>query len=168
MQLKHLFHLLCTVFLICIATPNSAEALEGPNGITWHKDYQSALQASKNLQVPVFALFTGSDWCPWCIRLEDEVLNTQDFADEMKSKMVFFIADFPRKNRPTKTIASQNRRLKEKFRVKGFPTVLLLSSEEEVMGKTGYRKGGPIEYAEYLQSELEEFMEKTTPVALAE
>ncbi|MBP9006489.1 MAG: thioredoxin family protein, partial [Candidatus Syntrophosphaera sp.] len=46
---------------------------------TWLTDYNLALRLSKESGKPVLINFTGSDWCPWCFRLRDEVFSQDAF-----------------------------------------------------------------------------------------
>ena len=41
--------------------------------VTWHEDYSDALKMAKEQDKKVLVDFTGSDWCGWCIKLENEI-----------------------------------------------------------------------------------------------
>lgn len=41
------------------------------------------------------------------------------------------------------TPTTQNAQLARRYKVSGYPTVLFLSKDGKVLGKTGYLKGGP-------------------------
>ena len=49
---------------------------------------------AKKTNKPIFALFTGSDWCIWCKRLEGEVLSQDEFLKYAGRKLILFKADF--------------------------------------------------------------------------
>ena len=45
----------------------------------WTHDWDAAAEAAKRTGMPVFALFTGSDWCPWCKVLERQVFEKKEW-----------------------------------------------------------------------------------------
>ena len=55
------------------AAPRSAD-YEG-----WLTDFGAAKKAAAERKVPILANFAGSDWCGWCIRLDEEVFSTDAF-----------------------------------------------------------------------------------------
>ena len=48
-------------------------------------------------------------------------------------------------------LKKQNESLLKKFGVRGFPTIVLLNSKGEKVGKTGYQPGGPEAYIKHLK-----------------
>ena len=48
--------------------------------LTWETDINKAIEVSKKTKKPLLLFFTGSDWCGWCIRLQNEVLKKPEFA----------------------------------------------------------------------------------------
>jgi len=48
-------------------------------GETWLTDFMTAQQESQEKKRPILAAFVGSDWCPWCQKLESEIFNQPDF-----------------------------------------------------------------------------------------
>ncbi|HKL21007.1 MAG TPA: thioredoxin family protein, partial [Tichowtungia sp.] len=63
-------------------------------------------------------------------------------------------ADFPRSKPQPEDIQKQNKALSQKYGVRGFPTVLLLNAGGEVLGRTGYQRGGPEAYVKHLKDLL--------------
>lgn len=120
-----------------------AKAAPSPSATaTWGTSYDAALDAAKKRNVMVLADFTGSDWCPWCIRLHQEVFDTPEFEAWAATRVTLLEVDFPR--RPlSPELTAQNSALQEKFGIEGFPTVLLLDGNGQKVGELGYVKGGP-------------------------
>ena len=121
----------------------------------WIEDFTEAKKEAKQKKQPIFVLFTGSDWCPWCVRLEDEVLKTKDFKNFASANMVLFKADYLRGKPMPAKLKTQNDALKNRLSVQGFPTVILMDAEEKVLGQTGYRRGGGKGYVEHLREIFE-------------
>ena len=60
--------------------------------------------------------------------------------------------DFPTtfKQLPVET-QQERQKLQEKYKVKGYPTILLTDSLGAVIAQTGYQDGGAIKYVEHLK-----------------
>ncbi len=122
------------------------------NGLTWHTNLEKAIKIAKKRNKPVFLQFSGSDWCKWCIRLNNEVLFTKAFADWAKDNIVLVNLDFPRSIPQTEEVKNYNNSLMAKYGVRGFPTVLLLDKNGKVVFQTGYQAGGPAKYIEHIKA----------------
>jgi len=44
--------------------------------LTWYTDINEASAIAKKENKPMMLFFTGSDWCGWCVRLQNEVFRT--------------------------------------------------------------------------------------------
>jgi protein disulfide-isomerase len=141
---------MASTFLAAALAAGSLAAAEAQ----WTDNFDQAKAKAIEKNVPIFALFTGSDWCPWCVKLEKEVLAKPEFADYASKNLILFKADFPRKTKLQPGVAKQNDALQSKYGIEGFPTVLLLDGNGKVLGKTGYEAGGPAKYVENIKSLL--------------
>jgi len=74
--------------------------------------------------------FTGSDWCPPCRRLHNNVFARPEFASYAQSNLIFLVVDFPSKYRMPPEANATNDWLASKFGVVAFPTVIALDGEE--------------------------------------
>ncbi|HPH93730.1 MAG TPA: thioredoxin family protein, partial [Candidatus Cloacimonas sp.] len=45
----------------------------------WLTDWNEAMKMSQSYARPVVVDFTGSDWCIWCQKLEEEVFSKDEF-----------------------------------------------------------------------------------------
>ena len=116
-------------------------------------NYDAAAARAKANGRPVFALFTGSDWCIWCKRLEQEVLSQPAFLDVATNAYELAVLDFPSDNsRQTDAERRRNKALSEKFGVQGYPTVLLIDAESGAeLYRAGYERGGAKAWIESFQ-----------------
>ena len=115
----------------------------------WHLTYQEALAISKNEDKPLVVVFSGSDWCTPCIKLETEIFKTEEFITHATKNYVLYKADFPRKkaNQLSGEVMYQNNILADKYNRQGyFPLVVVLDKSQNVLGKTSYRRTTPNEY----------------------
>jgi len=122
-----------------LAFANVAHAAES----AWMTNYAQALELAKKDGKPVLVDFTGSDWCPWCIKLHNEIFETKEFKDWAAGKVVLVELDFPRKSAQAAELKKQNAELQKKYDIKGFPTVIVLNANGEKIGQSGYQQGGP-------------------------
>ncbi len=110
----------------------------------WSDDYEKALAQAKAEKKIVLLDFTGSDWCPWCIKLDKEVYEKPKFKDYAKDNLVLVTVDFPNGKHLAKKVKDQNDKLKQEFKVEGFPTTVLLDGDGKKLGEfSGYVEGGP-------------------------
>ena len=120
----------------------------------WMTDFAAAQKLAKQTKKPMLVDFTGSDWCPWCIRLDKEVFAQKAFQDYAAKNLILVKLDFPRKSAQSPEEKQQNEALAAKYKVRGYPTVLLLDGDGTVIGKTGYRRGGAESYVRHLKDLL--------------
>ena len=120
----------------------------------WFTSMAQAQDAARKDNKVIFVDFTGSDWCPWCVRLHDEVLSQAAFKEYAAKNLVLLLVDFPRKKGQTKEQKQANNALAQKYGIDGFPTILILDADGKVLAKTGYRRGGAAAYVEHLKKIL--------------
>ncbi len=117
----------------------------------WLTDFEKAKKLAKEKNLPILIDFSGSDWCGWCIKLEEEVFDKDQFKAWAKENVILFMADFPRRKAQSEKIKKQNQKLAQQYGVRGFPTVLILDKDAKKIGQTGYKAGGAIKYIEHLK-----------------
>ncbi|MDT7829665.1 thioredoxin family protein [Pricia sp. S334] len=121
----------------------------------WQSSYVDAVANAKALQKPMLLVFSGSDWCAPCIKMDKRIWRSEAFRSYARNNYVLYKADFPKKNanRLPLAVAEQNRELAAKYNPKGhFPHVVLLGGNEKILGQTGYRRGTPKAYLNHLKS----------------
>ncbi|GAB4397950.1 MAG: hypothetical protein OHK0053_15510 [Microscillaceae bacterium] len=123
--------------------------------IKWETDFDEALKlAKKSPKKKMFILFTGSDWCGWCIKLNREVFLKEAFERYAQDNFIMVKLDFPRKSAQTEAEKARNTALAREYGVQGFPTVLIMDKDKKVLHVTGYLNGGPENYVKHLQESL--------------
>jgi protein disulfide-isomerase len=147
--MKNRFALLF-LFIVALYSVPQLDAAENQTGVSWLTSYEQAVGQAKSSSKPILVFFTGSDWCGWCNRLEDEVFNTPEFAQLSKDKFIFVRLDFPLYKALSPQISAQNKQLKSRFDIRSFPTVIILDPQEQQIGTTGYRAGGGRQYSTHL------------------
>ncbi|MCK8522721.1 thioredoxin family protein [Aquimarina sp. D1M17] len=121
----------------------------------WLNDFEIAKKIAVENDRPIVLVFAGSDWCIPCIKLERQILHTEEFKTYAKDHYVLLKADFPRKrkNQLPQDIQRQNASLAEEYnRSGGFPMVVVLDKTGQKLGEIGYEKVTPSAYIESLNT----------------
>ncbi|MEI7730160.1 MAG: thioredoxin family protein [Verrucomicrobiota bacterium] len=107
--------------------------------LNWMTDLPAAQKKAKADNKLVFMNFTGSDWCGWCKKMDADVFSKKEFKEYADKKLVMVFVDFPRK--PLAAEQKQaNEALKSKYEIKGYPTLIVLDAQGEVVHKNvGYQ-----------------------------
>jgi thioredoxin-related protein len=136
--------------------PGSVTGDEGD----WETDFAQASADAARSQRCMLLDFTGSDWCGWCKKLNNEVFNQNDFKTFAAQKLICVQLDFPRKKEQTGKLKEQNRELAKKYSVRGYPTVVLLSPNGDLVSQQIGYLGGPQKYLEWLRTTIAAFEQK--------
>lgn len=118
-------------------------ALSVATAADWQTDLPKAQAQAKKENKLVLMDFTGSDWCGWCIKLKKEVFDTQEFKDYADKNLVLVEVDFPRKKEQSAELKKANQALQAKYKIQGYPTIIVLDGDGKQVGELGYMKGGP-------------------------
>ncbi len=121
----------------------------------WETNYDKAITIAGSEGKHVLIDFTGSDWCPPCIKMKKDIFDKQTFKDYTGDKLVLIKLDFPRKKKLDKSIKEQNDQLLRKYAVRAFPTIIILNPEgKEITRHVGYKAGGVENYLRYIESNI--------------
>lgn len=120
-------------------------------GEGWLTDFAAAKKQAAESKKDLLLDFTGSDWCSWCIKLNDEVFKLEPFKAGVKDSFVLVELDFPKdQSKISEDTKKQNDELGKKYGVKGFPSILLCDAEGRPYAGTGYQAGGPEKFVAHL------------------
>lgn len=121
-----------------------------PGRFKWYTSIKAARKQAAEEKKPIVMLFTGSDWCPYCVKLEKEVLTQKVFKEWAANNAILYLADS--KGGPGKE-SSDGRAQKEKYaKGAGYPCVIITDTEGTHLGKTGYTGATPAEYVKALDA----------------
>lgn len=119
----------------------------------WGTDFPAALNQAASDNKRVLMDFTGSDWCPWCIKLDKDVFSTPQFAGYANENLELVRLDFPNNIPQSADLKQANAELASRFNVHGYPTCILLDSSGRELGRqVGYMEGGPAAYLAWFDS----------------
>ena len=141
--MKQLFFL----FIVCCATPLF--------GQQWEEDFSQAQEKAFTEQKKLLLVFSGSDWCIPCIRLEKEVWQDSAFLAYAKENLVLYRADFPKrkKNQLVPELKSKHESLAAQYNPQGyFPWVVVFEKDKSVKGNFVYMKEPVSQYIKQIKS----------------
>ena len=136
--------------LIVLASAFSTHA-----GDLWQTNFEAAQAQAAKEKKHVLIDFTGSDWCGWCIKLDEEVFQKPAFKAFAKENLVLVTADFPESKQLPKKLVKQNDALAAKYKIEGYPTLVILDSDGKKVGEMGYVEGGPKPFLAQLKDILD-------------
>lgn len=121
----------------------------------WKTNFTQATSEALAQNKPIILVFSGSDWCAPCIKLDKTIWQSETFKDYASTNYILERADFPKKkqNQLEDKLKKNNQILAEKYNSEGvFPLVVVLDGKGQVLGKTSYKNVTPEEYIATLNS----------------
>lgn len=121
----------------------------------WKTNFEEVQKEAKEQNKNILLVFSGSDWCTPCIKLDNVVWKSEDFKLEAEKNWVIYKADFPKKkaNQLSPELTESNKKLAEKYNRNGiFPLVILLDKTGKVIGMTGFKNISASEYIQLIHS----------------
>jgi len=110
----------------------------------WLTSVPEATAKAKKENKLVLLDFTGSDWCGWCKKLDAETFSKPEFTGYARKKLVLVEVDFPAQKPQSAELKAANKALQAKYRVNGYPTLVVLKPDGTVVwSHEGYLAGGP-------------------------
>ena len=137
------------LLLFALAISNFAVSQE------WQTNFEEAKKIATEQDKNVVIVFSGSDWCAPCIKLDKNIWQSDTFKKEAVEDWIVVRADFPRKkaNELPKEQTEHNRKLAEKYNIEGsFPLVVVLDKNGKVLGKMGFKNVSPEEYIKMIHA----------------
>ena len=171
------FHWVLSGLLIAVMMCAAAPAKPQPEQKTvtkkkvdfrWETNFKTAQKRAEKEKKPMLVLFTGSDWCPYCVKLENEILSKAVFQEFAAEEVAAVYLDFPKRKRLSKKEQEANEKLRKEFDVRGYPTMLLLDKEgKKVQKQFGYSKVEADVYVQHLRNAVKAYQEESRKRPLA-
>ena len=121
----------------------------------WKHNLEEAKKEASENNKKILLVFSGSDWCGPCIKLDKNVWQSDAFKTESQKSWVLIKADFPKKKADllSPELTASNEKLAEKYDSDGnFPLVVLLDKNGKVVGKKGYLNISAEDYIQAIHS----------------
>jgi thioredoxin-related protein len=121
----------------------------------WNTNFEEAKAKAITENKNILLVFSGSDWCGPCIKLDKVVWKSPEFQVEADKNWIIYKADFPKKkaNQLSPDLTESNNKLAEKYNKSGsFPLVVLLDKKGKVIGITGFKNVSAPDYIKLIHS----------------
>lgn len=121
----------------------------------WKTNFEEVKMEASKENKNILLVFSGSDWCAPCIKLDNVVWKSEAFKSEAEKNWVLYKADFPKKkvNQLSLELTESNNKLAEKYNINGsFPLVILLDKTGKVIGMTGFKNISATDYIQLIHS----------------
>ena len=138
-----------------VGIPELATLLAAPKRGPWEESSTIARQRSAREGKPLLIWFTDSQMSPMCKALSQELFSTNEFGDWATDKLVRLRVDAAnvKNDDPNSSlddseayrleVKSYYAELKKRYKVMGYPSLIMLNPSGEVVGQyRGYKRGG--------------------------
>jgi Thioredoxin-like len=149
--MRALLRLLVLPATLSLSLPASLPAC----GLEWEVSFAETLQAAKDTHRLALVFVTGSDWSPRSIRLDGDVWMDPTFFDYVTTNFVLFDADFPQRTKLPAQLLAENTAFAHRYRVKHFPTMLLLRADGTEVERMEYTSETALQVRRTLQGAME-------------
>jgi protein disulfide-isomerase len=124
---------------------------DGP--AVWETELGAAMDQARAKRCHVLILYTGSDWCSWCKKMDAEVYSQSEFAKYSHDKFVLLKLDYLRHSPQPEAVRSQNAEMLQRYDVHGFPFAVIVDVNGNAIGRfEGYQEGGPAHFIQMLKA----------------
>jgi thioredoxin-related protein len=127
--------LFCLAALVSIQPALSCDISDDTN-------FARSAELAKRANRPLLLAFLGTDWSISSLKLDREVFDQAEFADNSKYNFLLCKLHFYQTQERSPEINRQNGDLATKYRVQEFPTVVVLGPDGREIGRLGYISGG--------------------------
>jgi thioredoxin-related protein len=120
---------------------------------SWGNNLDEAKKQAAEQNKNILLVFSGSDWCGPCMKLDKNIWQSEAFKIEAKKHWILVKADFPKKkaNQLSPELTESNNKLAEKYNKDGnFPLVVVLDKNGKILGVTAYKDVDSEQYIESL------------------
>ena len=129
------FCLFCLGAIVSIQPVLSCDVSDDTN-------FPRSAELAKRTNRPLLLAFLGTDWSISSLKLDREVFDQAELADDSKYNFLLCKLHFYQTQERSPETIRQNEELATKYKVQEFPTVVVLSADGREIGRLGYIPGG--------------------------
>jgi len=130
---------------LCFAGDVRAE-----DAVVWHTDYRAAVDEARLGKKKLLIVFTGTEWIDICRKFQADILGEPAFAEPVSARFSLLNLEYPEDNKLPRQEAVQKSLLRDAYRVRGFPSVVMTDLQGRPIGLNGYQPVTPEEYAKQI------------------
>jgi thioredoxin-related protein len=118
-------------------------------------NFPRAAALAKSSKRPLLLAFIGTDWSISSLKLDREVFDQSEFADDSNYNFVLCKLHFYQTRERSPETIRQNEELATRYGVREFPTVVVLGTNGLELGRLGYVPGGVKAFAAAVNTMIE-------------
>ena len=122
--------------------------------IDWCETYTDSSRLSKEQSKPLLILFTGTSWCPACIKLEKEILQKPEFIQGVADNFIFYKAEFNDPS-PEGLNSTPDSVLLDRYQITAFPTMVIVNEDGKQLFTINYKPNTPDSYVREINQKLQ-------------
>jgi len=134
-MMLHGFCLFCLGAVVSIQPVLSCDVSDDTN-------FPRSAALAKSTNRPLLLAFLGTDWSISSLKLDREVFDQAELADDSKYNFLLCKLHFYQIQERSPETIRQNDELATKYKVQEFPTVVVFSPDGRDIGRLGYIPGG--------------------------
>ncbi|MCX6231099.1 MAG: thioredoxin family protein [Bacteroidetes bacterium] len=137
---KYSFILIFGVFILSLAVKSEAQQ-KSANASIWFDSFEKTLSVAKEKKLSVLLFFTGTDTCTNCIKMRENIINSQAFTEYSKQSFVMMAVDYPnaKANKLSPGRIKKNKELVRKYNPSGkVPQIVVLDVNGSVKATANY------------------------------
>ena len=135
-MVKYFYSFLVILIFATSSYAQDSVAVNTTSESIWMQDFSNAEKLTRSTEKPMLIFFTGSDWCGPCKMLVSDIFESDRFKEEIKEEFILYEADFPRnKDLISDSQRSDNYKLKNKYTVSSYPTIVVINNKRKVLGR---------------------------------
>ena len=128
-------------------TAETKPTVEANRKARWLSKMDKAQEQSKATGLPILVLFTGTSWCPFCVKLEDAVFSKSEFKTFADKNLVLLKLEF---GPGGKSSNKKDELLAKDFSISGYPSYFLTDATGKRLANGGYSDGiDPTKFASW-------------------
>jgi thioredoxin-related protein len=103
-------------------------SFSGQAQIKKYKKWEQAVEIAKSNSKDILIILTGKEWCAPCLKLEKNVLVTEQFAEYADPKFVIFEIDIPKSHlsKTNSPVVKKHELFSTKYKATAFPSLILV------------------------------------------
>jgi protein disulfide-isomerase len=105
-------------------------------------NFVRSAELAKSTNRPLLLAFIGTDWSISSLKLDREVFDQPEFADNSSYNFVLCKLHYYQTQERLPETIRQNEELATKYKIQEFPTVIVLTPDGREIGRLGYIPGG--------------------------
>lgn len=100
-----------------------------------YDDWEIAKKESESSKKNILIILTGSEWCKACVKMEKNVINSNEFIEYANENLVILEVNLPRHWNYDSKVVKNFERFKNKYKTNSLPSIILVDKDGKEITK---------------------------------